>query len=79
MHPAGFGFRIGTRAAEELLDEADKEIAARERARDPKALEASAKAAAQAAREREKEAVRRERAIDAELRALKKRVAREKP
>ena len=79
----GFGWHVGREAASEALDHVDKALPpepAPQQPPDPRALEAErkarAKADAAAARERAAAKQREEKAIDAELRALKKRLRR---
>jgi len=79
----GFGWHVGREAAREALHHVEKALppeAAPPPPLDPKALEAGRKARvkadAAAARERAAAKQREEKAIDAELRALKKRIRR---
>jgi hypothetical protein len=80
----GFGWHVGKEVAKDALATVEKALdEADVAAPDPKALavarKASAKAAARAAKERKAEKKRADREIDAELRKLKKRVARWSP
>jgi hypothetical protein len=79
----GFGWHVGREAAQEALDHLDEALPPESALRpppDPRALEAErkarAKAEAAAARERAAAKKREDDAIDAELRALKKRIRR---
>jgi hypothetical protein len=79
----GFGWHVGREAAREALDHVEKALPPEPSPPpplDPKALEAErkarAKADAAAARERAAAKQREEKAIDADLRALKKRIQR---
>jgi hypothetical protein len=81
----GFGLAIGARAAHEALEKVEEALDARDAA-PPKELteaertaraKADAKAAAKRAKEQAAEAKRREREIDDELAALKKKVAKD--
>jgi hypothetical protein len=77
----GVGWHVGREAAKEALDHVEKALAKPEAAPpDPKALaaerKAQAKAEARAAKERAAAKEREDREIDAELRALKRRVRR---
>lgn len=78
----GFGWHVGREAAKEALEKAAGalEPAPEPPPPDPRALEAErkerAKAAARAEREHAAAKKREEKAIDAELRALKKRIGR---
>jgi hypothetical protein len=66
----GFGFTIGARAAEEMLDEVGRE-SARE------SVPPSSREIDRVRRTRAKAAKRREREVERELRSLKKRIARD--
>jgi hypothetical protein len=70
----GFGFTVGARAAEEMLDELDRE----DEAPKPALAPVSDKEAARARAAREKREKKRASEVDKELHALKKRLAREK-
>jgi len=76
----GFGWHVGREAAKEALDHVEKALAPGPETPppDPKALEAERKARAKAeareATERAAAKKREDRGLDAELRALKKRV-----
>jgi hypothetical protein len=78
----GFGWHVGREAAKEALDQASRALEPdpEPAPRDPRAIEAErkarAKADARAARERATAKKREDAAIDAELRALKKRMGR---
>jgi hypothetical protein len=78
----GFGWHVGGKAAREALDRVEKALAPEPEPSppDPRALEAErkarAKADARAAKEREAEKKREEKALDDDLRALKKRIQR---
>jgi hypothetical protein len=78
----GFGWRVGTEAAKDALDRAAKALSPDTAPvpPDPETLESERKARAKAAKLASKERAaaekREEKAIDAELRALKKRIGR---
>ena len=67
----GFGFTIGARAADGMLEEIQRESAP-----PPESVPPSSREIDRVRRTRAKAAKRREREIDRELSALKKRVAR---
>jgi len=77
----GFGFTIGARAADELLDSADKSLEERERerAKPPTTptikVEDQLRAMAKEAEARKKSQAKREKEVEKELSALKKRLA----
>ncbi len=78
----GFGFSIGARAAEETLESVEHALDEREaeptetNAERAARLKAEEKASAKRAKERAADAKRSERQIDAELKALKKKIAK---
>ncbi|MGH7295186.1 MAG: hypothetical protein ACRELB_09645 [Polyangiaceae bacterium] len=78
----GFGWHVGRRAAREAIEHVEKALTPEAPAPppDPAQVEAERKAGAKAAARADKERAaaqkREDRAIDAELRALKKRVGR---
>jgi hypothetical protein len=78
----GFGWHVGREAAKEAIEEASRALQPEPEAApaDARAIEterkARAKADERAARERASAKKREEKAIDAELRALKKRIGR---
>lgn len=77
----GFGFTIGARAADEALSNVEHALDEREAAQPTEAeraarANAEAKVTAKRVKERAAAAKRREREIEAELKALKKKVAK---
>lgn len=81
----GFGWHVGREAAKEALEKLDEALPPEAETPpaappDPRALEAERKARAKAEARAERERIaakrREEKAIDAELRALKKRIGR---
>jgi proteasome assembly chaperone (PAC2) family protein len=78
----GFGWHVGREAAKEALDHVEKALAPEPEATplDPKALEAErnarAKAEAREVKERAAAKKREDKELDAEMRALKRRVGR---